>query len=128
MSKGLFQVKIRGCSRKNFHPMFTISSLFSLNLVYFSASQMQILWQFSAIHCSSSCLYVASSGGCLAEGPSLPYHLFNIKSLICTVCPYRMPAFVVYSVRFQICICMLSLRVPLMLGSWSSECIKIIPH
>lgn len=89
------------------------SNLFFLDrhkLVHLSASQMQILLQFSAltIYWRSSCLYVASSGGYLALGwglfPSLPfpiYHLFSIKSWIPTVCLYRMPAFIVYSIHFQ---------------------------
>lgn len=80
------------------------------------------------LHCSLqlTCLYVASSGGHLAEGcrPSPIYHLHDIKSLIPTVCLHRMPAFIVYSLHLHY-IGMLSLKLPLMFGSWSSEYIKI---
>lgn len=117
--------------RLPFHFCSHILCLDRHNLVCI-ASQMQIPWQSSAVtaYCSSSCLYGASSRGCLTEVwrlfPCVIYHLFNIKSFLPTACVYRIPAFAVCSLPFQIHVCVL-LKVPPILGSCSSEYVKI-PH
>lgn len=75
-------------------------------LLYLSASQMQKRWQSSAvtIHCSSLCLCVASSGGCLADGWRPFLYLSIIRSIlkarfpqsVCTGCQLSLSAHYIF--------------------------------
>lgn len=91
MWKFLIAIEKNFTPRLPFHFRSHLLCLDRHNLVYCIASQMPIPWHFSAItaHCSSSCLYGASTGSCLTEvWRPFPFliNLFNSKSFIPTAC------------------------------------------